>query len=163
MPFTLARSGFTYGVGQVRQDDETKDESTSPLSVSQESDLIRELVKKDLAERDRELSQAQYIYRDQTTKTEVSPWLEMTRWPSLFNSLDLSNVSPLAYAADPATEPLLVRLSESLDRLVERAYQSICEDKISVFDQARINSFMASDVTGWTRRMPWMVPAASSQ
>ncbi|GME40289.1 DNA helicase ATP-dependent RecQ type, partial [Neofusicoccum parvum] len=91
------------------------------------------------------LSDARHIYHDETTKTEVSPWLEMTRWPSFFNRLNLSEVSTLAYAADPTEEPLLALLSESLDRLVERAYQSICEDKISVFDQARINSFIAGE------------------
>jgi hypothetical protein len=55
----------------------------------------------------------------------------------------MADVAPLAYAANPITEPALVLLGESFDRLIERAYQSICEDKISVFDQAQINSFIA--------------------
>lgn len=75
----------------------------------------------------------------------------MTHWPLFFNGLDLSSVSPLAYAADPIAEPLLALLSKSLNRLVKRAYQSICEDKISVFDQARINSFMAGEPSGTER------------
>lgn len=51
---------------------------------------------------------------------------------------------PLRYAANLVTEPALHLLTDSLDRIVEQAYHSIREDKISVFDQARINSFIAS-------------------
>jgi hypothetical protein len=53
------------------------------------------------------------------------------------------DIAPLAYAANPVTEPALVILGESFDQLIENAHQSICEDKISVFDQAQINSFIA--------------------
>jgi hypothetical protein len=37
----------------------------------------------------------------------------------------------------------LVMVGDNFDRIIERAYRSICEDRISVFDQAKINSFMA--------------------
>ena len=67
----------------------------------------------------------------------------MTRWPRYFNGLHMANIAPLAYAANPITEPALIVVSESFDRLIKRAHQSICEDKISVFDQAQINSFIA--------------------
>jgi hypothetical protein len=46
----------------------------------------------------------------------------------------MANVAPLAYAANPITEPALVLLGESFSRLIESAHQSIREDKISVFD-----------------------------
>jgi hypothetical protein len=55
----------------------------------------------------------------------------------------MADVAPLAYAANPITEPALVILGESFDRSIEHAYQSICEDRISVFDQAQISSFIA--------------------
>jgi hypothetical protein len=55
----------------------------------------------------------------------------------------MADVAPLAYAANSITEPALVILAESFDRLIEQAYQSVREDKISVFDQAQINSFIA--------------------
>ncbi|KAF1348215.1 hypothetical protein EJ07DRAFT_25906, partial [Lizonia empirigonia] len=42
---------------------------------------------------------------------------------------------------NPASEPLLVEFSDSLDRIVEQAHTSIRDDKVNVFDQARINSF----------------------
>jgi hypothetical protein len=58
----------------------------------------------------------------------------MTRWPRYFYSLNIADVAPLAYAANLVTEPALVLLGESFDRLIKLAHQSICEDKISVFD-----------------------------
>ncbi|KAH7029957.1 hypothetical protein B0J12DRAFT_682882, partial [Macrophomina phaseolina] len=150
--FTQKHGSQFFQVDYVNGSDEEEEENNSgALSAGREGDLIRRLVEQDLQERDRRLSDTCHIYHDKATKTEVSPWLEMTRWPSFFNGLNLPDVSTLAYAADPTEEPLLALLSESLDRLIERAYQSICEDKISVFDQARINSFMAGEPSGMER------------
>ncbi|KAI2476327.1 hypothetical protein Ptr902_12206 [Pyrenophora tritici-repentis] len=56
----------------------------------------------------------------------------------------MADVAPLAYAANPITEPALILLRESFDRLMKCAHRSIREDKISVFDQAQINSFISS-------------------
>jgi hypothetical protein len=67
----------------------------------------------------------------------------MTWWPRYFHGLNMADVTPLAYAANSITEPALVILAESFDRLIEQACQSVREDKISVFDQAQINSFIA--------------------
>jgi hypothetical protein len=92
------------------------------------------------------------IYNSQVSKTEISQWLEKTRWRRYFHGLNIADVAPLAYGANPMTEPALVLLGESFDRLIERAHRSICEDKVSVFDQARINSFNA-DGPGEHNRM----------
>ena len=62
------------------------------------------------------------IYNSQVSKTEVSPWLEMTRWPRYFNGLYIANIALLAYAANPITEPALIVVLESFDRLIERAH-----------------------------------------
>jgi hypothetical protein len=67
----------------------------------------------------------------------------MTRWPRYFHGLNIAKVAPLAYAANPITKPTLVLLRESFDRVIKRAHQSVCEDKISVFDQAQMNSFIS--------------------
>jgi hypothetical protein len=83
------------------------------------------------------------IYSSQVSKTEVSPWLEMTRRPHCFHGLNMADVVPSTYAANPITEPALVLLGESFVRLIERAHHVYCEDKISVLDQAQINSFIA--------------------
>lgn len=71
-----------------------------------------------------------------------SPWLEMTRWPRYLDGHSFDTVTPLIHLPDPVLEPLLFCLTESLDRIVEQAYNSICQDRINVFDQTRINSFM---------------------
>jgi hypothetical protein len=41
----------------------------------------------------------------------------MTRWPRYFHSLNMANIAPLANLANPITEPALVLLGESFDRL----------------------------------------------
>jgi hypothetical protein len=76
----------------------------------------------------------------------------MTRWPRYSNGLKIVDIALLAYAADPITEPALVVLSKSFDRLIRRAHYPICEGKVSVFDQAQINSFIA-DCSGKHERM----------
>jgi hypothetical protein len=40
------------------------------------------------------------------------------------------------------TEPALVLVGDIFDRIIEQPHRSICEDRISVFDQAMINSFI---------------------
>jgi hypothetical protein len=107
------------------------------------ANVFQALINKQLTAGIQEQDNRAQIYSSQVSKTEVSPWLDKTRWPRYFHGLNMANVAPLAYAANPITEPALVLLGESFDRLIERAHQSICEDKISVFDQARINSFNA--------------------
>jgi hypothetical protein len=37
---------------------------------------------------------------------------------------------------------VLLAVCDSLERIVEDAYQSVCNDAINVFDQVRINSFL---------------------
>jgi hypothetical protein len=107
------------------------------------ADVFRALIDKQLTAGNHEQDARAQIYNSQVSKTEVSPWLEMTRWPRYFHGLNMADVAPLAYAANPITEPALVVLGESFERLIEHAHQSILEDRISVFDQAQINSFIA--------------------
>jgi hypothetical protein len=98
------------------------------------ADVLRALIEEQLTAGNDEQDARAQIYNSQVSKTEVSPWLEMTRWPRYFHGLNMADVASLAYAANPITKPALVLLGESFDRLIERAHQSICEDKISVFD-----------------------------
>ncbi|KAF2825538.1 hypothetical protein CC86DRAFT_419602 [Ophiobolus disseminans] len=99
-----------------------------------QANVFQALIDEQLAAGTQEQHARAQIYSSHVSKTEVLPWLEMTRWPRYFHGLNMADVAPLAYAANPITEPALVVLSESFDRLIERAHQSICEDKISVFD-----------------------------
>ncbi|KAH5618970.1 hypothetical protein HBI23_245980 [Parastagonospora nodorum] len=107
------------------------------------ADVLRALVDEQLTAGTCAQDARAKIYNSQVSKTEVSPWLEMTRWPRYFHGLNMADIASLAYAANPITESALVILSESFDRLIECAHQSVCEDKVSVFDQAQINSFIA--------------------
>src|SRR4051812_9685835 len=66
----------------------------------------------------------------------------MTRWPKYLKGYSFTDVAPLASLPNPASEPILAEFSDSLDRIVEEAHSSICNDKVNVFDQARINSFI---------------------
>ena len=75
-------------------------------------------------------------------KTDVSPWLETTRWPNYLLGTKLSSVAHLAYAPDPVQEPLLHQLGLSLDRVIEASHASLDAEKVNVFDQSRINSFV---------------------
>jgi len=95
-------------------------------------------------------------------KIEISPWLEMTRWPRYFHGLVPKDVAPLAHAVNPATEPLLLFITDSIDRLTEQAYQSITQDKISVFDQAKISSFISNKSTAQQQQRLLMVKLSKS-
>jgi hypothetical protein len=46
----------------------------------------------------------------------------MTRWPRYFHSLNMADVAPLAYSANPITEPAPILLGKSFDRLIENAH-----------------------------------------
>lgn len=41
------------------------------------------------------------------------------------------------------TEAALIVIRGKFDRIIEQGYLSICKDRINVFDQAEINSFIA--------------------
>lgn len=107
------------------------------------TDLLKAVLKEQLHACELEQKAIAQTYSSSVAKTEVSPWLEMTRWPRYFNGLDMTKVAPLAYMPNPLTEAALVILGDGFDRIIEQAYLSICEDRISVFDQAKINSFIA--------------------
>ena len=108
--------------------------------------LLRALVDKQLDQRTHDLNAASRPYQDRATASEVSPWLEMNRWPSYFDGLVLSKVAPLAYMPNPITEPKLQILAVSLRRIIKQARKSILEDRIGAFDQVKINSFMPGNV-----------------
>ena len=62
---------------------------------------------------------------------------DLPRWPSIVRCRFARKPPP-----GSNSEPILTVICESVDRLVEEAYQSVCNDRINVFDQSRINSFL---------------------
>jgi hypothetical protein len=105
-------------------------------------DLIRLQIEEQMEALQEKLGAVESYILDNQSPTEVSPWLDMTRWPRYLHGHDLPTVSRLARLPDKSTEPELLAITESLERVVQAAHVSVCEDKINVFDQARINSFI---------------------
>ena len=93
---------------------------TQPLA--QHADLVRAILNEQLRAGQLEQQAAGQTYSNSFAKTEVSPWLEMTRWPRYFDGLDMTQVAPLAYGPNPITERALVVVGDSFDRIIEQAY-----------------------------------------
>ena len=79
---------------------------------------------------------------EQRDTTEISPWLELTQWPKYLHGHSFPAVAALAALPHECQEPLLVQFSQSLTRLIDRAYQTIEDRRVNKFDQIRINSFL---------------------
>jgi hypothetical protein len=82
------------------------------------------------------------VVAETSSESETSPWLQLTRWPSYLNGYYLLDVAALVRQPDGALEPILVAIYDSLKRVVEDVYKSVCNDAINVFNQVRINSFL---------------------
>jgi hypothetical protein len=87
--------------------------------------------------------------------TDVSPWLELTRWPVYLHGRNLVETASLIQRPGPAPasddersreevqeDQALRVLEASFDRVIEQARSSLVEEKVNVFDQHRINSFL---------------------
>jgi hypothetical protein len=66
----------------------------------------------------------------------------MTRWTRYVDARAFTTLAPLACLLNPTKESPLFDLGESLDRIVEQAYGSICYGKINAYNQTRVNSSM---------------------
>jgi hypothetical protein len=75
-------------------------------------------------------------------ETGASPWLKLTRWPEYTRGHGFTEVGSLVFLPDPATEPILIAVEQSVRRLVQLAFDSISSHRINEFDQVRINSFI---------------------
>jgi hypothetical protein len=90
-------------------------------------------------------------------KTEVSPWLDLTQWERYFRGHNLSRVIRLLDL--PSPHPLfdpdqpdnhLVLILDSFDRLIEQARESLRTDRINIFDQQRVSSFLTRRTTNFS-------------
>ncbi|KAB8213615.1 hypothetical protein BDV33DRAFT_210038 [Aspergillus novoparasiticus] len=73
--------------------------------------------------------------------SEVSLWMELTRWPEYLQGQNLASVGPLGSMPDSEKEPLLTVFIESVERLIHRAHPTIASHRINEFDQIQINTF----------------------
>lgn len=121
--------------------DTTARERRARASLLSEADFIAEEVPRDLASIEVSIHQ-QSVVSNVATKSEVSPWLERTRWPAYLSGVTLSHAAVLARLPEQASEPVLFELVTTVEHLVEQAHQSISEDRINFFDQRNITSFL---------------------
>ena len=123
---------------------------------------IREQVEQQLAQKLQAREEARVTAGLQTPQaTEVSLWLEMTKWGDYFAGKHLRAAARLIdlpeqrrvialAGTDSSTGPSyntagerrLTLILRSFDRLIEQARQSIAEEKINIFDQHKVNSFL---------------------
>jgi hypothetical protein len=107
---------------------------------------IQEQVEQQLAARLRNIDSAQRAALQAPRPYEVSSWLETTQWSKYLRGHDLSLAARLIdlplRSSTSLSDRCLSIILVSFDRLIEQARDSIREDKINVFDQHRINSFL---------------------
>jgi hypothetical protein len=64
----------------------------------------------------------------------------MRSWPRYPNGLNVADIAPPAYAANPITGPAPIILSEGFDQVIERAYRYIYyKPSAYSFDAALLN------------------------
>ena len=103
-------------------------------------DSIAASALQDLATIEQEQEKRGNIASEETSDEETSPWLQLTRWLSYLHGHCLLDVAALVRQPDATTKPVLLPIYNSLERVVEDAYQSVCNDSINVFDQVQMNS-----------------------
>lgn len=87
--------------------------------------------------------------------SQASPWLDTTQWARYLRGHDLQRAACLIEIPSPPavqqavseqqdgqSEHDLLLLLDSFDRVIEQARRSLLEDRVNVFDQHRINSFV---------------------
>lgn len=115
--------------------------NASRCEASQPESIISSVLQ-DLAALERDQEKQNTVACDEHSAKETSPWLQLTRWLSYLNGHCLLDVAALVRQPDATTEPVLLSICNSLERVIEDAYYSVCNDSINIFDQVRINSFL---------------------
>ena len=75
---------------------------------------IKQALEEDLEEKEKQdwqISARKYF-------TEISLWLELTRWPEYLAVYNLAVAASLGVLSDPGQEPLLALFTESVKRLI---------------------------------------------
>jgi hypothetical protein len=144
---------FAYGYGcqrfrvkgarQFKVDAEAQ-ERRQRASVLTRDDFVSDEVFRNLAELEGDSRAAAVTEGGSERSSQVSPWLERTRWTKFLDGVRLSEAAQLARLPESPTEPLLVELSDSIDRLVAEAYTSVCEDRVNFIGQRNITCFLPS-------------------
>lgn len=94
----------------------------------------------ELATAEKQLERIADIVLDNHSRTEISPWLIMIRWPRYLQGHKMSETAPLSNIPTMEAEPSLDVFIASLNRSVDQARESLVQQRVSVFDQALIKS-----------------------
>lgn len=122
----------------INQKSTSHQSPTKPPEQPSVGDRMLEHVLAKLAAAEEQLEWTADIVSSSQSRTEVSPWLEMTQWSRYSQGHKLSRVAPLASLPIPGAEPLLEVFVASLDRLVDQKRESLSQQRVNVFDQALI-------------------------
>lgn len=80
---------------------------------------------------------------DRSSAKEVSPWLQLTPWPSYLQGYKLKEVAVLLLPPNREVKSLLATRADSFEPTVNDAYLSVCNASIQDFYQLHINSFLS--------------------
>ena len=141
----LFLSGTYASYYEVVPDRPGPSEATAPeaeADTNREPPSLADLVRGELATLEQAQSANDQVFRGFESKKEVSPWLELTRWPEYLRGHRPRDIAQLIAPPSAENEAVLLAVCDSLERVVKEAHQSVCDDKVNVFDQARINSFL---------------------
>lgn len=118
------------------------DPRTCQHAQRRSADDLASSILAELGQLEEEQSQQGIVDSRLPARSQVSPWLERTRWTSYFDGVPFDHALRLGRAACRFDEPIIYELSSTIDRLVDVAYREVCEDKINFFGQKRIMSFI---------------------
>ncbi|KAH0551515.1 hypothetical protein GP486_007269 [Trichoglossum hirsutum] len=101
-------------------------------------------VHRQLDQKEKTIEEKRQAIRDSDDPTEVSSWLDRTQWIRHLEGQDKATVAKLI---NPAREEELELqyMEKSLERLVEKARQTILQKKVSTFVLHRIQNFYAGE------------------
>lgn len=87
-----------------------------------------------------------YQYQDLSNNQysiQLTPWLEVTHWINFLRSQNLRFVVHLTLLSiSDSSDYTLTAILQAFDRIIEEGREFVRQDRISVFDQHRINSFI---------------------
>lgn len=121
---------------------ENRGENNASRCETSQPESIISAVLQDLAALERDQEKQSNVACDENSAKETSPWLQLTRWLSYLHRKSLLDVAALVRQPESNTEPALLSICNSLERVIEDAYHSLCNNSINVFDQVRMNSFL---------------------
>lgn len=100
-------------LAKIKEKEETQRRREIAHMVSK-ADFIRAQVDKVLESNAQDAAASEDVIQDNAALTEVSPWLEITRWPRYLHRYLFPEVALLAILVDLKSKPLLVEFSKSL-------------------------------------------------